>query len=242
MLSRSQARIDPMTVLTSVLATLIVLATLAPGMARAHIEGSCLLRVADLAESMRQCEVSQQQADDCADAAGRLQAGRNECLMERYRPDDIQHAEDHGAERVVGAPSESPWQVRLTRDAVARSVFEPALANLTALFGMSLQHYVPMLDDNFDTPACPGRVEGSKGRYRWVGVYSLKKTDLGKGVVAKGRFDWQFAEAMVPGQCYNPVAASDRAPWGGPALINLPRELLNELASRTSDGKVFVCK
>lgn len=215
---------------------------LMPAGAHAHLEGSCLMRLADLAESHRQCVSSQQAAGDCIGTDEHLQAGRRECLAERYTPIDIQHAEEHGDARVTADPRNSPWQRQLRREVLARERFEPVMANLSRVFGFSLQHYGPMLDDHFDTAACPGAIEGKKNRYRWMGTYDLKKTDLAQGLVAKGTFRWQFAEAMVPGQCYAPVAAGAMGPWGMPALINIPREMLNDLAARTEDGKVFVCK
>jgi hypothetical protein len=242
MLSRHANRTVAMILSTLSALTLFLSLLLMPEPAHAHLEGSCLMRLADLSEAHRACQSVQQSGDQCSQTELQLAAGRRECQAERYMPFDIQHAESHGADRVNADPANSPWQQQQRREARARELFEPATSHLSRLFGFSLQHYSTMLDDNFDTDACPGAIEGRKGRYRWVGSYTLKKTDLSAGVVAKGPFQWQFAEAMVPGECYAPVMAGATGPWGAPALVNIPREMLNDLAARTTDGKVFVCQ
>lgn len=210
--------------------------------AAAHIEGTCLLRLADTAEAEKRCQATMESAGQCIGATDALDTATRECRAQLYTPPDIQHAIEHGRERVTAAADSSPYQQSIRRAANAQLALEPNRAHFQSFFGLDKQHYLEMLDDYFDETTCRNAFRGVHGRYRLVGVRPFERLALDPDAPpAVKRINWMFFEALAPDACVGAPRPNEQSPWGERAIVNLPRELLLELAADRQGTKVYLC-
>lgn len=208
----------------------------------AHMEGTCLLRLADAAEAERHCQVTLSAAGQCESAAKALALAAQECQGQLYTAPDIQHAMDHGRERVGGTPDSSPYQQSLQRAAKAKTLLEPNQTHFQTFFGLDKQHYRQTTGDYFDEASCPNAFRGVNGRYRLVGVRPLKRLALDPDEPpAVATMNWIFFEAHAPDACIPAPKTNEKSPWGERAIVNIPRELLLEIAADRKQNKVYLC-
>lgn len=221
---------------------LIVWLTIIAAPAVAHMEGTCLLRLADVAEAEQRCMVTMSSAGQCHPAAADLDAAVRECQSQLYTAPDIQHAADHGRERVAGSADASPYQQTIKRAAKAQTMLEPNKDHFQAFFGLDKQHYRQLIEDYFDEAACPNAIRGVNGRYRLVGGRPLKRLALDPDEPpAVTAVNWLFFEAHAPDACIAVPKANEKSPWGERAIVNIPRELLLEMAADRKQTKVYLC-
>lgn len=221
---------------------MLLLACLPWTYASAHMEGTCLLRLADAAENERRCQVSRTEKDQCLPVQQALQAAISECQTQLYIGPDIEHAIAHGRERVPGSDAGSPYDQAVARAARQQRALESNRAHFSSYFGLDKQHYLELLDDYFDEAACPGAFRGANGRYRMVGNLSLRRLAVDRDAQpAVPVVTWQFFEAHKPDACIPAPAGGERSPWGETAIVNIPRELLLEVAGDRQRTKVYLC-
>lgn len=208
----------------------------------AHMEGTCLLRLADAAEMDQRCQIAMTAPVQCQPTQQALDAARLECQNQLFVPPDIEHAITHGRDRVGGSAEGSPYKQSLIKAARQQSLLEPNEAHFQAYFGLDKQHYGEMTDDYFDEPSCPNAFRGANGRYRMVGTRKFQRlsTDRDKKPVIPV-VEWLFFEAHAPDACIAAPKGNDRSPWGELAIVNIPRELLLELAADRKHRKVYLC-
>lgn len=210
--------------------------------ATAHMEGTCLLRLADAAESEKHCQVSRTEKDQCLPVQQALQAAVAECQAQLHIGPDIEHALAHGRERVSGADAGSPYEQSVARAARQQKMLESNRAHFSSYFGLDRQHYMELLDDYFDEASCPGAFRGANGRYRMVGNITFRRLAVDRDEPpAVPLVTWQFFEAHKPDACIPAPSGAERSPWGETAIVNIPRELLLEVAADRQRSKVYLC-
>lgn len=208
----------------------------------AHMEGTCLLRLADAAEAEQRCQVSMSSAGQCNLAVAELERAIQECQGQLYTAPDIQHAAAHGRERVAGSTDASPYRQSIKRAAKATAMLEANKDHFQAFFGLDKQNYRQLTDDYFDEAACPDAFRGVNGRYRLVGVRPIKRLALDPDEPpAVASVNWMFFEAHAPDACIAAPKANEKSPWGERAIVNIPRELLLEIAADRRQTKVYLC-
>lgn len=210
--------------------------------AMAHLEGTCLMRLADSAEAEQQCQAHKTAAQACQPAQQARESAEFECLAQLYTLPDMEHAIEHGKSRVAGSAEDSPYQKAMITSARRQALTETNQENFQAFFGLDKQHYHEMTDDYFDEPDCPGAFRGSSGRYRMVGtrVFARLAIERDEAPVTPS-ITWHFYEAMAPDRCVSAPKAGEKSPWGALAIVNIPRELLLEVATDRKRNKVYLC-
>lgn len=222
-------------------ASILVLAMLTP-VAWAHLEGTCLLRLADKAEAMRRCEVSMQAMNDCDGPRQLVNDAAQECRAQIFIEPDIAHAIEHGQARVGGTPDISPYHQTLQTAARRQSLLQLNQAHFSAYFGLDKQHYLEMTDDYFDESSCPGAFRGVNGRYRLVGTRIFEPISLDRDEKPSiPAVTWHFYETLNLDACIAAPKAGQNSEWGAPAIVNVPRELLLEIAADRQRNKVYMC-
>lgn len=210
--------------------------------AQAHLTGTCLLRLADAAEAEQRCLAGMTAPGQCKADSEYLQAAVQECRDQVYIPADIEHAMAHGRERVGGGLDTSPYQQGLKRAARQQQLLEANNAHFQAYFGLDKQHYSEMLDDYFDEAACPNAFRGVNGRYKMVGTRVLQRLPVDRDhPPIDNKVTWQFFEALKPDVCVAAPKGSDKSAWGALAIVNIPRDLLLELAADRTHNKIYLC-
>lgn len=206
------------------------------------MEGTCLLRLADAAEAEQRCQATMSSAGQCKPAMATLENAIRECQGQLYTAPDIEHAAAHGRERVDGSVETSPYQQSIKRAAKAQVMLEPNKAHFQTFFGLDKQNYRQMTDDYFDEAACPNAFRGVHGRYRLVGVRTLKRLALDPDEPPDvASLNWLFFEAHAPDACIAAPIANEKSPWGERAIVNIPRELLLEMAANRKQNMVYLC-
>jgi hypothetical protein len=210
--------------------------------AQAHLEGTCLMRLADAAETEKLCQVKRTERDQCLPQQQDLQGAIAECQSQLYIGPDIEHAIAHGRERVDGSNTSSPYDRAMETAARQQRQLESNRAHFSSYFGLGRQNYLEILDDYFDESSCPSAFRGVNGRYRLVGSVHLRRLAIDRDEKpAVPVIFWQFYEALKPDSCIPAPAGADKSAWGDSAIVNIPRELLLEIAADRKQNKVYLC-
>lgn len=200
------------------------------------------MRLADTAEAEKQCQVNKTERDQCARPQQELQSAIADCQSQLYIGPDIEHAIGHGRDRVSGTTASSPYDRAIETAARQQRQLESNRAHFSSYFGLGRQNYLEMLDDYFDESSCPSAFRGVNGRYRLVGGLNLRRLAVDRDEKpAIPVVHWQFFEALKPDSCIAAPTGADKSAWGDSAIVNIPRELLLELAADRKQNKVYLC-
>lgn len=206
----------------------------ASGLAQAHIFEVCLHRLADAAEMLKSCQIKQTKAGECMSAQQQVDWHHRKCVGQEFIQTDINHAIEHGRQRVQGDASKSPYRTLVEKQQRENHLMGANLANFHRIFPDAKEHGAK-LKQSFNTKQCKDQYEGKGNRWMFIQDKSLTRYALPGYHTSTSTIKVYFFAKQRKGECY-PADPEEQSYQ----VVNIPELMLLELEQR-SDLDVVRC-
>lgn len=171
----------------------------------------CYSEVSTAAEVLQVCLVNQTHENECLPDRQTLEAQAKVCLQIGGSQDRIDLARQIGAALIEGDPTQSPYQQMLARKREAKRLLRINEDRFRTRFVKLLSYTPQILEQTFDTRACPLAFEGTNQNYLMGGLAIVKRQGeqvLPQLNVSEEEQTHLFFAKMARGKCYRPDATA----------------------------------
>jgi hypothetical protein len=218
--------------------SIIVLIAFA-GLAFAHPVEPCRARLAQLATTLKDCQLSQVESNQCQLPQQQLDEQRRKCRQRRFTNESLDSAIDHGFALLQGDVGQSPYLKQVRKQRWENSLMKPNIENFVRLFPDFTQVTSDLME-RFNSSKCPKQYEGGSDRYLFINpVLMTQYPDSPQQGEKAQTYTVYFMQQEEPGHCYAPTAADGATnPY---KVVNLPNYMLLQL-ERRDHASVIRCQ
>lgn len=171
----------------------------------------CYADVSSAAEILQVCLVNQTFENECQPDIAGLDSQAKACREAGGAADRIELSRQIGASMVEGDPAQSPYQQMLARKREAKRLLRINEDRFRTRFVKLLSYTPQILEQTFDTRACPLAFEGTNQNYLMGGLAIVKRQGeqvLPQLNVSEEEQTHLFFAKMARGKCYRPDATA----------------------------------
>lgn len=221
---------------------LIALLFCLPVVVYGHPVEPCRARLAQLAATLKDCEISQAEKGQCEQPKLSLEAQIAQCKQQQFTSEAVNSAIDYGYASLEGDVGQSPYRRQMRKLRWETSLMKPNIVSFNQLFP-GFDHIQDGLTELFNRDACPKQYLGSSNRFLYFGSTQISQYPDSDEENAKPfdvRVHWFQPEQK--GECYSPVVSAEE---GAPTIVNLPAQFLTELErvqGNKNDARIVRCQ
>lgn len=189
------------------LVTALAAACLLPAAASALTPEECYQDITTAAELLQICLVNQSVENECVPDEQTLAATTKLCRDAGGKPERMELARQIGADQVVGDPAQSPWSQIVNRRKEAKRLLRVNEDRFRKLFSRYINYTPQILEQSFDTRACPLGFEGNGQAYLLSGISVVRRQGeqpLPQLTLAEEEQTHLYFARMLRGKCYRP--------------------------------------
>jgi len=221
----------------SVSRQLIILLSLMVAQAYAHPVEPCRARLAQLAATLKDCELSQSEKGQCEQPKSSLEVQMAQCKQQQFTPEAINSAVDYGYASLDGDVGQSPYRRQIRKLRWETSLMKPNVASFNQLFP-DFDHIQEPLTELFNTHSCPKQYLGNNDRFMYFGSSQISQYPAQDSEQASAKvYRVYWFQPEQKGECYAPDNTMSE---NGPKVVNLPVQFLTELGQQ-SDVRLIRC-
>lgn len=204
----------------------------------AHPVEPCRATLAQLAVTLKECELAQSEKGQCARPKQSLERQVAKCEHMQFTGEAINSAVDYGYASLEGDVGQSPYRRELRKQRWENSLMKPNVLQFNQYFP-DFSHNQESVMELFNLPACPKQYLGQPERMLYYGATQIGRySDLADGETSTRIYTVHWFQGEKKGQCYQPVgdAGAD-----APKVVNLPANMLVELR-KVENTRAVLCK